>query len=124
MGGLRFYRLGGEGPRLSGILVNPADSVSLRRILNVPPRGIGTATLARLNDLAAARGIPLIAAMRQAADIAEITPAIRRRVASFVATLDALREAADVLTVDELLRQVVTQTGVEAALEGKTPTER
>ncbi|NLC55811.1 MAG: UvrD-helicase domain-containing protein [Armatimonadetes bacterium] len=125
VGGLRFYEHKEVKDLLAylRILVNPADSVSLRRILNVPPRGIGTATLARLNDLAAARGIPLIAAMRQAADIAEITPAIRRRVASFVATLDALREAADVLPVDELLRQVVTQTGFEASLEGKTPTE-
>jgi DNA helicase-2/ATP-dependent DNA helicase PcrA len=68
VGGLRFY----ERAEVKDVLawlrlaVNPADDLALRRIVNVPPRGIGRATLERAADLAARDGIPLLEGLARA----------------------------------------------------------
>jgi DNA helicase-2/ATP-dependent DNA helicase PcrA len=69
VGGMRFY----ERMEIKDILAylksldNPADEVSLKRIINTPPRGIGGATFDKVADLAASRNIPFIQALREAA---------------------------------------------------------
>ena len=61
VGGLRFYDRREIKDLLSylRLLINPADTVSLLRVINVPKRGIGKTTIQRLTDAANQLGIPL-----------------------------------------------------------------
>lgn len=61
VGGLRFYDRKEIKDAIAylRLLVNPADTISLRRIINTPRRGIGKTTLERLEDFAQQLGVPL-----------------------------------------------------------------
>jgi DNA helicase-2/ATP-dependent DNA helicase PcrA len=69
VGGTRFYdrREIKDALAYLKILVNPTDEVSIKRILNVPKRGIGDTTVGRLDAFARAEGIPFVDALRSAA---------------------------------------------------------
>ena len=62
VGGVKFYERKEVKDLLAylRILVNPVDSVSLKRIINFPPRGIGAKTVEKCETLAAKKGIPLL----------------------------------------------------------------
>ena len=61
VGGLRFYDRREIKDLLAylRLLINPADTVSLLRVINVPKRGIGKTTIQQLTDTASQLGIPL-----------------------------------------------------------------
>jgi DNA helicase-2/ATP-dependent DNA helicase PcrA len=56
------------------VIANPADSVSLERIINVPPRGLGDTSITRMETFAGDRGISLLQACAVAEQIAGLTP--------------------------------------------------
>jgi DNA helicase-2/ATP-dependent DNA helicase PcrA len=97
VGGVRFYERAEVKDVLAYLRVisNPADSVSLRRIVNVPPRKIGDRTLARIEAHAARRGLGLLAAAEQVDDIEGVSAAARASLRSLVGALSAARRAAD-----------------------------
>ena len=68
VGGLRFYDRKEVKDLIAylRLVANPADSISLRRVINAPPRGIGAMTMARLGDYAMSEGSSLFEAMRRA----------------------------------------------------------
>ena len=70
VGGTRFYDRREVKDALAYLraVVNPADEVSVKRVLNVPKRGVGDTTVARLDAWAAAHGVPFIDALRRAHD--------------------------------------------------------
>ncbi|GAA6740892.1 UvrD-helicase domain-containing protein [Thermus oshimai] len=70
--------------------LNPEDGVSLKRVLNTPPRGIGPSTLARLEALAQAEGVPLLGAIRLGAERFPKPEPLR----AFLALLDELADLA------------------------------
>jgi DNA helicase-2/ATP-dependent DNA helicase PcrA len=69
VGSVRFYERKEVKDALAylRLVTNPADDLAFRRALGVPPRGIGRATLARLEELAAPAGVPLLATAARAA---------------------------------------------------------
>jgi len=100
------------------IIHNPYDTVSLTRIVNVPPRQIGAKTLARLGDWATRRGIPLYDALHDLLqqDDVPIHASGRRALLGFYemwAEWIALRDQVSVL---ELLDKVIEGTGYGAYL--------
>ena len=68
VGGTRFYERREVKDALAYLraVVNPTDEVSLRRIINVPKRGVGDTSIARLEAWAAAQGRPLVDALAKA----------------------------------------------------------
>ncbi len=70
IGGVRFYerREIKDALALLRIVVNPSDETSLRRIINVPPRGIGPATLLRIEEYSVSNRVPLLEAVLLASD--------------------------------------------------------
>ena len=70
-------------------VVNPADEVSVKRVLNVPKRGVGDTSVAKLDALAASAGISFTEAMRNAKAAGLTGPAVRG-VETFLRLLDDL----------------------------------
>jgi len=121
VGGLRFYDRAEIKDMLAylRVLNNPADSVSLKRIINAPPRGIGATTLQHLEQAARERNMSLLEACRHAAAIPELGPRAQQAVGQFVSLLDHLFAQAATASVTELTEAVVEQSGYRLALEGE-----
>ena len=105
------------------LVQNPDDSVSLARIINVPPRGIGKQTLATLEDWAASRGHGLYEAIR-AAGTAPDSPFKGRAakgLAEFGALIERWRGLRETVTVGALLRDILEQTAFVSFLDDATP---
>ena len=103
--GFRFYDRK-EIKDLVGYLrvaVNPEDSVSLRRVINVPPRGIGARTIEVIEGAAAERGVSLVRAARELVASGGLPAATAPKVEAFVHLVDRLVELASSATVSELL---------------------
>ena len=91
VGGTRFYdrREVKDAMAYLRAVVNPVDEVSVKRILNVPKRGIGDASVTKLDALAAREGIAFMDALRRA-DEADVSGPGVRGIASFVELIDRL----------------------------------
>ncbi len=91
VGGTRFYdrREIKDAMAYLRAVINPADEVSVKRVLNVPERGIGDASVAKLDTFAATEGIAFADALRRA-DEAGITGPAVRGIGSFVDLLDTM----------------------------------
>ena len=111
-GGVRFYERKEIRDILSylKVLANPADTIALRRIINVPKRGIGETSLDKLAAFADENGLSLYGALSR---LDEITT-LKTRVAKFkdfYGLFEQLRADADGLSVSELIDAIVKRTG-------------
>jgi DNA helicase-2/ATP-dependent DNA helicase PcrA len=121
VGGLRFYERREVRDALAylRVLSNPEDTVSLRRILNVPRRGIGDRAEDAVAMAAERHRISFAAALRRAAvgEVPGLATRSQRCIAGFVDLLDELRGmVVEGETVAELLEAVLTRTGYTAEL--------
>ena len=124
VGGVRFYERREIRDALAylRVLSNPDDTVSLRRILNVPKRGIGERAEEIVAQYADRERISFAAALRVAAERPERLGALATRsqrcIAGFVAMLDGLRELLDEGSdAADLLEAIYARTGYTAELE-------
>ena len=74
------------------VVVNPWDELSLRRIVNSPPRGIGETSLERIAGFAQDKGIPMTRALAQAAQIEGVSSTAAAGAASLSSMLDQARK--------------------------------
>jgi len=117
-GGLRFY----DRKEIKDIIAylrvlqNSTDVVSLRRIINVPARGIGDTTMEKLERAAALSGVSLYQTAADA-DSTDITQAAKKKLREFIGMMDRIREARGTMTITELVRRIILDTGYGAALE-------
>ena len=111
IGGVRFY----ERKEIKDLLAylklmsNPDDDVSFRRVLNVPKRGIGGVTLARIEEEAA--GESLHAFIRRPGALDALGSAQRARIVEFSKMMAAFELMAADQTAHELLSAVIERTG-------------
>ncbi len=114
------------------VLANPADDVSVRRIINTPARGISDATVAHLESWSTSLNTPLLQTMREPAAIDKLNARAKTAVAGFVAKIDAWSGKGTFFgdqvatTLTELVRQVITESGLESMYRqqaARTPTE-
>jgi DNA helicase-2/ATP-dependent DNA helicase PcrA len=99
-------------------IVNPADEISLKRIVNTPKRGIGSTTVERLEYEAIASGTTFETAMRRAVDGELLGTGPRAKVGAFVEILGELRALAGD-SLREQVEQIVERTGLIGALEAE-----
>jgi len=113
VGGLRFYERREIKDLVAylRLLQNPADGVALRRIVNVPARGIGTKTIEALDRLAYAQQIPLFEACRAAEHSHELGPKAVESVRAFFELAMKLVEQVDQVGLTELTNLVLDETG-------------
>ncbi len=125
VGGTRFYDRREVKDALAYLraAVNPADEVSLKRVLNVPRRGVGDTSVAKLDAYAAAHGVSFLDAMRAASE-AGVTGPAARGIESFTTLLDdlAILVAAESGPA-EIIQTALDSSGYLAELEAEASVE-
>ncbi|GAB3963407.1 hypothetical protein GCM10027615_03600 [Plantactinospora veratri] len=119
VGGVRFYERKEVRDALAYLraVVNDDDTVSIRRVLNTPRRGIGDRAEACVEALATRDRISFGAALRRAAEAPGISTRAVNAIAEFVSLLDGLRELAETALPEEVLEAVLTRSGYLGELE-------
>jgi DNA helicase-2/ATP-dependent DNA helicase PcrA len=119
VGGVRFYERKEIRDLLAylRVLANPEDTVSLRRILNVPKRGIGDRAEACVEAYASRERISFWQALRLPEDVPGMATRSINAVREFVALLDELRASAESLTPAELIESILAKSGYLSELQ-------
>ena len=125
VGGIRFYDRREIRDVLSylRLLINPADDMALRRIVNMPRRGIGDTSLDRLQAFAQAQGWSLSTALKHLDDVPGLNSRAQKSLAAFAALISELMAAAEVLSLPELGFAVVEKSGYRAMLADENTPE-
>lgn len=119
LGGTRFYDRKEIKDMISylKVLVNPTDSVSLRRIINVPKRGIGDATVNKVIDFADDYELPLWDALSTVRNIPTLTARNCGGIEVFMEMMDKFMELSEILPVSNLIETILKETGYISELE-------
>jgi len=111
VGGIRFF----QRKEIKDVLaylrlaVNPLDELSLERIIDVPPRGIGAKTLAKARKLKESSGEALLQCLAQVAD--KESPSVKKAVKGFIEMIMDIAEMAREKDVFEVMEEVLRRTG-------------
>lgn len=118
IGGLRFYDRMEIKDLIAylRLIYNPADDISLLRIINKPARGIGAGTVNKLIVFAGAKGLSLYEACFRVEENSSLGAAYRKKVKAFIDMMEEFRAASQEMPVDALLHKVIQETGYEAEL--------
>ena len=123
VGGIRFYERMEVKDIMAymRVIVNPADTVSIKRIINVPRRGIGVATVQKIEDFAYDEGIPLFEAIQRVGEISTLNNGAKNRVREFAELISSFnasdppsRTAADLLDRSGYLQALRSEGSIEA----------
>jgi DNA helicase-2/ATP-dependent DNA helicase PcrA len=119
VGGLRFYERAEirDGMAYLRVVAQPADDLALERIVNVPRRGLGPATLQTIHLLARNEGLPLLESARRIVATDELKPKVRSTLAGLVQDFDRWRGLIGAIPHGELAGQVLEESGYVAMLK-------
>ncbi len=123
VGGVRFYERKEVRDAIAYLraIANPADDVSVRRILNEPRRGIGARAEALVEAFAAEQRVPFSAALERLDEIVGLAPrsaTCLRSFADLMARHRAMVAAAE--PADEILTSILTESGYLTELQHST----
>jgi len=123
VGGTRFYDRKEVKDVLAYLraLLNPRDDVSLKRIVNVPARDIGRATLDVVAEVARETSAPFEEAMRTTVGTGRVGGRAGRALQSFLDLMAGLRAGLSTMTPGRLAAAIIDRTGFEAYLEKTAP---
>jgi len=124
VGGVRFYERAEIKDAMAylSVISNPDDSVSLERIINVPKRGLGNTSVAKLQDYALRNGLSLYGALTEA-DAASLTGAAKKACRGVRDLFEGLRVAAREVPPTELIGAVLDESGYKKELEAEDTIE-
>jgi ATP-dependent DNA helicase UvrD/PcrA len=113
IGGPRFYERQEIRDALAymRLVHQPGDDLAFERVINVPRRGIGTATLQQLHSAARAASLSLVEAARRLIVGGELPRAGRNALAGFLTALDRWRSEAEDLSHTDLVQIVLDESG-------------
>jgi len=122
VGGLRFYDQREIKDLLAYLRVvsNPADAVSLTRMIGTPPRGIGARSIEAMEARSARERMSLFDALGRAETESSIALRISRQITALHRWLRGLIERAPAMNVHAILEEVIDTSGFVAYLEGLT----
>lgn len=121
VGGVKFY----ERKEIKDILAylkviaNPKDSVSLRRIINFPLRGIGDTTVGKIEKYAESLGISLLDGMGKVSEVSSISSGMSNRVSEFHEMITKYQKSSKKITAAELTSSLAHETGIITHLKNE-----
>lgn len=120
VGGVNFYARKEIKDLLSYLKTvdNARDDLAVRRIINVPKRGIGATTLTRVQDYAVQKDISFYEALKEASQITSLGRAAAK-VEPFVTFIQTMRSKAEYLSPSELLKEIIEETGYVTELQAE-----
>lgn len=120
VGGVNFYARKEIKDLLAYLktIDNGRDDLAVRRIINVPKRGIGATTLLKVADWASVCGISFYDALKQAEEVPNLGKA-SLKIRPFVNFIQTMRSKAPIIGVSELLREIIEETGYVRELEAE-----
>ena len=112
VGGVNFYARKEIKDLLAYLktIDNGRDDLAVKRIINVPKRGIGATSINRVSNYAMDNDIDFYSALRSAADIPGVGRA-ESKIRPFVLFIQGLKAKAEILSVSQLLEEIIEQTG-------------
>ena len=112
VGGVNFYSRREIKDLLAYLktIDNAMDDLAVRRIINVPKRGIGATTLSRVQDYADENGLTFYNALKMAEEIGTIGRA-SAKIRPFVMLIQSMRSKLPYISVSELLQEIIEETG-------------
>lgn len=124
VGGVNFYSRKEIKDLLAYLktIDNAMDDLAVRRIINVPKRGIGATTLSRVQDYADANGLTFYNALKMAEEIGTIGRA-SAKIRPFVMLIQSMRSKLPYISVSELLQEIIEETGYVRELEAENTEE-
>ncbi len=123
-GGLRFY----DRKEIKDIIAylrliqNPADDVALKRIINVPRRGIGNTTLETAEGIALQRSCSIYSVISSAHEVPELKRSASK-LAEFVDMINSFKAQSESLSVQELIDAVINKSGILTELKAEETDE-
>ena len=117
-GGIKFY----ERKEIKDIIAylrviqNPQDNISLKRIINVPRRGIGLRTIEKIEDRASLKEESIYSVLIDIEDNSDISRKARASISEFVDLMSTLRSFTEVYTVSQVIEKVLDVTGYKDEL--------
>ncbi len=124
IGTVRFYERKEIKDALSylRIILNPYDMVSLMRVINVPPRGIGDKNLEKINEFARIKGIGFFDALLM--DELPVTPQVKNAIKSFIDMIKEFRKDMEILPPHILLENVLIKSGYWQMVEDEADKDK
>ena len=125
VGGTKFYDRKEIKDMLSylKVLVNPSDSIALRRIINVPKRGIGDATIQKVLDFAESYELTLWDALSEVRTIPTLTARNCAGIEKFMELMENLMMIAETTPISHLIETILEDTGYMRELEASKQIE-
>src|SRR6478609_2314296 len=123
VGGVRFYERKEVRDALAylKVVANPADVVSLRRVINTPKRGIGERAEACIEDFAGRERIPFASALRRCSEVGELATRSLKAIQEFVALLEEFEQLGETGSGPAaLLESILDRTGYLTELQAST----
>jgi DNA helicase-2/ATP-dependent DNA helicase PcrA len=112
VGGMKFY----ERKEIKDVLAylkligNPADGLSLKRIINVPSRGIGEKTIEKMEAFSREKGLSLFEGLKRSMGEEWLTPSVKAKVREFIQLIEELQKEAEDFTLSQLTLALLAKT--------------
>ncbi|QQY80195.1 DNA helicase-2/ATP-dependent DNA helicase PcrA [Keratinibaculum paraultunense] len=119
VGGLRFY----DRKEIKDILAylkliqNPVDDISLKRIINVPKRGIGNATMGKIEQYANEVGESIYSVLQKLDDIPDLSTRAKNSIKGFVEIVNNLMRIKEQMSIKDFIEEVLKETNYIKELE-------
>lgn len=125
VGGLKFYDRKEVKDIIAylKVLENPNDNISLKRIINTPKRGIGNATIEKIEQYSAERDQSIYASILRVEDIGGLSTRIKNSIRSFVDMMNTLLAKKEIMGLKDFIGEVISSSGYIQDLEKENTVE-
>lgn len=125
VGGLKFYDRKEVKDIIAylKVLENPNDNISLKRIINTPKRGIGNATIEKIEQYSAERDQSIYASILRVEDIGGLSTRIKNSIRSFMDMMNTLLAKKEIMGLKDFIEEVISSSGYIQDLEKENTVE-